>query len=215
MSYLRIWIGLEPKGFYSSVSNNIHMYQKRNNQLAILALYTGDYTQQLYLREISRAARIPLKTTQDTLSRLVEQRIIKSITRGKHRYFRLNLENIRTRLHLLRAEIHKTFEFLERYPAFEMFLKEMAPDVPLIIFGSFARFEVKKDSDVDLLILSGRKIELPSHVLPHPVHEIRLSEGDFRKGLKDKEALIEEIKEHHIILNCHSFFVNSLWDMYA
>lgn len=191
------------------------MYQKRNNQLAILALYAGDYTQQFYLREISRAAGIPLKTTQDALSRLAEQRIIKSITKGKHRYFRLNLESIRTRLHLLRAEMHKTFEFLERYPAFEMFLKEMAPDVPLLVFGSFARLEAKKDSDADLLVVSSSRIKLPSHLLSHRIHEIRLSEDDFRKGLEDKEALIEEIREHHIILNGHSFFVNSLWDRYA
>ncbi len=191
------------------------MYQKRNNQLTILTLYAGDYTQQFYLREISRAAGIPLKTTQDALSRLVELRILKSITKGKHRYFRLNLESIRTKLHLLRAEMHKTFEFLERYPAFEMFLKEMAPDVPLLVFGSFARFKAKKDSDADLLIVSSSKIELPSHLLPHRIHDIRLTEDDFRKGLNGKEALIEEIKEHHVILNGHSFFVNILWELYA
>ena len=191
------------------------MYQKRDNRAAILSLYTGDYGRELYLREIGRLARIPVKTAQDALFSLMKQKVLKSEARGKHRYFRLNLESIRTKLHLLRAETHKTLEFLNRHPGFEMFLKEMAADIPLVVFGSFAEGREKGDSDVDLLVLSGREVELPAHCLPNSLHAVRLGEAEFRRGLGGKEALIEEIRERHVILEGHSSFVNALWDLYA
>ena len=52
------------------------MYQKRNNEIVILSLYSDNYAKQLYLREISRLAKIPLKTTQNLLSNLEKKRII-------------------------------------------------------------------------------------------------------------------------------------------
>ena len=40
------------------------MYQKRNKELEVIALYKGNYNAEFYLRQIGRLARIPLKTFQ-------------------------------------------------------------------------------------------------------------------------------------------------------
>ena len=191
------------------------MYQKRNKQLDVISLYRGHYKAEFYLRQISRIAKIPLKTCQNTLINLEKIRILKSKVEGKNKYFSLNLENIQTKSTLLQAEIYKTDIFLEKHSQFKTFLKELKTNIPIIVFGSFAKLTADKDSDLDLLIISEKKQKLPFHLLPYKVHEINLSESSFIKAVKEQEILIKEIEENHIVLNNHSFYVNLMWGQYG
>ena len=191
------------------------MYLKGNKHLDILALFSGDYKRQFYLREISRLAKIPLKTTQTHVYDLERAKILKSAIVGKNKYFRLNLDSIQAKLYILQAEIHRTLLFMEKYPLFKIFLNEVKMDTPLIVFGSFAEFKADKDSDVDLLMISKEKQNLPFYLLAYKIHEIKLSESSFIKSLEKQEALIKEIEENHIILNNHSFYINIMWSYYG
>ena len=192
------------------------MYQKRNNDLVILGLYSGNYAKRFYLREISKIAKLPLKTTQTVLEKLEKNRIIKSLVQGKNKYFMLNLENIETKLYLIQTEIHKTLFFIYKYPLFKPFIKEIKnTSAPIIVFGSFAKFKAEKNSDTDILVISKDKLDLPFHVLPYKIHEINLSEKEFMKGIETRETLVKEIEENHIILNNYCFFVNKMWGEYA
>ena len=84
--------------------------------MSVISLYSSDYRARFYLRQISKLAKIPLKTCQTTLLNLEKERIVKSKIEGKNKYFGLNLENIQTKSNLLKAEIYKTDNFLEKYP---------------------------------------------------------------------------------------------------
>lgn len=190
------------------------MYLKRNNELGILGLYLGNYARQLYLREISRLAGIPLKNTQNAAHGLEKSAILKSSRKGKNKYFSLNLDNIQTRLYLLQSEIYKTLLFLEKYPRLKTFLKDV-PKVTIVAFGSFARFAAGKDSDLDLLIVSGADEKLPFHLAPYKIHEIRMPEKSFIRAVEKQETLIKEIEENHVILNNHSLYVNMMWEQYG
>lgn len=190
------------------------MYRKRNNIMGVLALFAGDYNSKLYLREISRLAKIPLKTTQNAVYLLEKNKILKSKVSGKNKYFMLNLSSIHTKFNLLQSEIHKTMLFLEEYPEFSIFLSGIKTSALMIIFGSFARFTADKNSDVDLLLVNKEKLKLPAHLLPYKIHKIELLEKDFAKAVMQRESLIKEIAENHIILNNHSLYVNVLWDYY-
>ena len=191
------------------------MYLNRYDESAILTLYTGDYKKAFYLREISRLAHLPLKNTQRLLFRLESSAILKSEPEGRNKYFTLHLENIQTRYALLQAEIYKSSIFLERTAIFGMFAREIPSSMPVIIFGSFAKYSQKKNSDADLLVISENGPELPSHLLPNQMHLLTLTKKDFSNSLKRQEVIIQEILENHIILNDHSFFVNALWDYYG
>lgn len=191
------------------------MYQKRNKELEVISLYSGNYKLKFYLRQISKLAKLPLKTCQNILIILEKNRILKSKIEGKNKYFGLNLDNIQTKSILLQAEIHRTNIFLEKYPQFNIFLKEIKTNIPLVIFGSFAKLTADKDSDLDLLIISEKEQKLPFHLLPYKVHEVNLPENSFIKAMKEQETLIKEIEENHIILNNHSFYVNIMWEQYG
>jgi predicted nucleotidyltransferase len=190
------------------------MYQNRNKELDVIALYSGNYKVQFYLRQISKLAKLPLKTCQNVLINLAKKSILKSKVEGKNKYFSLNLDNIQAKSTLLQAEIYRTDIFLEKYPHFKIFLKELNTNIPIIIFGSFAKLTAYKDSDLDLMIIS-EKEELPFHLLPYKVHKVNLSERSFLKAVKEQETLIKEVEEKHVILNNHSFYVNIMWQQYG
>jgi len=191
------------------------MYQNRNNELKIVSLFRGNYQARFYLREISRLSKIPLKTCQNLLAYLEKIKVFKSKTEGKNKYFSLNLQNMKTKSFLLQAEIYQTDIFIERYSQFKIFLKSLKTTIPIIVFGSFAKFTADKNSDLDIVIISEKKLELPFHLLPFKPHQINLTEKTFLKALKEQENLIKEIEENHIILNNHSFYVNIMWEQYG
>jgi predicted nucleotidyltransferase/predicted transcriptional regulator len=191
------------------------MYQKRNKEMAIISLYTGDYNARFYLREIAKLANLPLKTCQDVLVNLEKEKILKSKTEGKNKYFSLNLDNINVKSELVKAEIYKTELLLEKYSEFKTFLKAIDTNFIIILFGSFAKLKADKNSDVDLFIVTNKKEKLPYHLLPHKIHENVLKEESFRKSLTEKEPLIKEIESNHIILNNHSSYVNIFWGHYG
>ena len=191
------------------------MYQKRNKWLEVIALYTGNYKAEFYLRQIAKLAKLPVKTCQNFLSQLEKDKILKGKIEGKNKYFSLNLDNIQTKSYLLQAEIHKTDLFLENYPQIKTFLKSFNTNIPIIVFGSFAKLKANKDSDIDLFIVSEKGQKLPFHLLPYKVHQVNLSENSFIKSLKEQEIIIKEIEENHVILNNHSFYVNIMWGYYG
>jgi len=211
--FLLIYIKNEK--YLNTVSLTIRMYKKRNNELEIIMLFSKNYNQRHYLREISRLTKLPLKTTQTSLKQLENKRILLGQQEGKNKYFKLNLNNIQTKFYLLQAEIHKTQLFLEKYTFFKTFLKGTFPTSCLIIFGSYAKFIANKDSDIDMMIISKKDVKLPIHLLPFKSHKIKLSKPQFIKSLKQQETLIKEIEENHVILNDHSFYVNEMWGYYA
>ena len=188
------------------------MYQKRNKELGVISLYSGNYKEEFYLRQISKLAKLPLKTCQNVLIALEKNRILKSKVEGKNKYFSLNLDNIQTKSYLLQAEIFKLDNFLDHYQEFKTFLKSIHSNILIIIFGSFAKFNVDKNSDLDLLVLSKEEQKFPYHLLPYKIHQINLSEDSFKKALIEKETIIKEIEENHIILNSPSSYVNIIWE---
>lgn len=191
------------------------MYQNRSNELEVIALFRSNYKARFYLREISKLSKLPLKTCQNALANLEKAKILKGKIEGKNKYFSLNLENIKTKLYLQQAEIYQTDLFIEKYPQIKMFLKSLKTTVPIIVFGSFARFAADKNSDLDLLVISEKEVKLPFHLLPFKPHEISMREKTFLKAINQQENLVKEIGENHIILNNHSFYVNIIWGYYG
>jgi predicted nucleotidyltransferase len=191
------------------------MYQKRNKELEVIALYTSNYKAEFYLRQIVMLTKLPLKTCQNTLMNLEREKILKSKINGKNKYFSLNLDIIQTKSYLLQSEIFKLDKFLDHYPDFNIFLKSIHTNIPIIIFGSFAKIKADKDSDLDLLVMSKEEEEFPHHLITNKIHQINLSEDSFKKSLNEKEIIIKEIEENHIILNMPSSYVNILWEYYG
>lgn len=184
------------------------MYQKRNK---ILSLFCSNLRRRFYLREISRLSNTPLKTVARSLGELEEKNILTSRTEGKHKYYELNLDNIETKFLLIEVEIYRTLLFLKNYPVFKSFLKEIGPsDGIIIVYGSFSEFTATEKSDLDILVISEKKLDLPQHLLPYKIHRVDLTQNEFMLALEKGEPLIQEVLQNHIVLHGHSYFIDTL-----
>lgn len=187
------------------------MYLKRNRELEIISLYRTGYRQSFYLRQISRLAKLPVKTVQTLLAHLEEESILTSKVDGKNKYFSLNRGNIHTKSMLLISEVYATSKFLETYTLFKTFAKSLPAGSLIVVFGSYARYKPAKHSDVDILTTLEKDQQLPGHLLPYKIHHINLTEQEFKKSAEQGETLIKEIEESHIILGNHSLYVDVMW----
>ena len=190
------------------------MYLNWNDVWGVLSLYCRGYGRQLYLREVSRLAGLPLANVQRAAGSLVKRRILKSHVRGRQKYFSLNLDNAQTRLALLQVEVWRTSLFLEKYPQCKTFVKGTV-HIPVVVFGSFAALAADENSDLDVLTVCGKGETLPLHLIPYQVHEVRVTKTAFDKALEGQEALLKEIEENHVILSNHSFYVDMMWSRYG
>lgn len=185
------------------------MYKKRYNSfLEVISLYLEDYSKEFFLREISKLTNLPLKTTQNTLKYLEENSVLLSRQHGKNKYFYLNLKEPIAKNYLIETEVYKLTNFLSKNPSFKPFFKTINTNVPIILFGSYAKEKATSDSDIDLLVLSKEKIE--TTILPKKVQVQILSEKEFLEN-STKEPLLKEIRKNHIIFNNPSFYVNTYW----
>jgi hypothetical protein len=189
------------------------MCRKRNNVFEVLSIYTHNYDGRYYVRELAKKTTIPLKTCQQTLEQLEQQSLLKSVIKGKHKYYSLNKERSITQLYLQQAEIYKTIRFLEHNPSFLLFHKHIRTSELIVLFGSYAKHNAQTGSDIDLL--TTQQQELPVELLPGTPHIIFMNEQTLTTAIQEQEPLIKEVEEHHIILNNHSQYVQSQWNHYA
>ncbi|MHB8702399.1 MAG: nucleotidyltransferase domain-containing protein [Nitrososphaerales archaeon] len=98
----------------------------------------------------------------------------------------------------------------------------------VLLFGSFAKDQQNKDSDVDLLQVisnSGNrkaKERMPKEAIKHLEEsigrEINLkiaNKLEFMNGLKNGNPLIREVVLNHIILKGSEDFCNLMWEYYG
>ena len=158
---------------------------------------------------------IPTMTAQRLLKAMEKEGVLKSKEEGKNRYFKLNFDNPRTKMEMLNAESFKTQEIMEKYKPLKSFVKEIPPKPMIVIFGSFASKSAKKGSDIDILSVCDKETELPYHLLPYKVHDIKMTWKQFREAIKKSEPLIKEVIKNHVVLQKHSDFLETLWRYYG
>jgi predicted nucleotidyltransferase len=168
---------------------------------------------ELYLREIHKLTKLSLKSVQNSLKNLEQERILISKIVGKNKFFRINKDEPKTRYALEIGELIKTIEFLNKNTLLKSFAEKIQNSEAdaVIIFGSFAKNTQKKDSDLDILILSEKEIGLPAHLSPKKIHSIVMNKEEFLKNTKES-VLISEIFINHIILKNSNLFINSIWE---
>jgi predicted nucleotidyltransferase len=201
------------------MSYNYHINQ---TTLKILGLFRNDYKTSFYLREIARNVHIDAKAVGLQLNRLEKVNIVKSLHKGKNKEHTLNLNNFLTLYYLVLAETFTTLEYLNRN--FE--IKKLAGETnekmgkTAILFGSFAKENMTKESDIDMLIIDNEKSDLTilkelGNLLSREVTVKLMSEEQFTNGLVVKDPLVQEIATNHIILKGIDNYCNMLWRYYA
>lgn len=195
-----------------------HMMEKNINETTIKILYPflNDYKKRTHFRELSRLTNLDTKTLQRQIKTLEKFNIIKYKFSGRHKEYYLNLENLVTRDFLILAEVLKTIRFLVRNFEIRKISQEINIDSCIVLFGSYAKEKADENSDIDLFVI-GSKIskkvtEKIQKIYGKKISQKNISEKSFQRLLKEKNPLIMEILDYHIILNKFDFFVDTIWN---
>ena len=147
--------------------------------------------------------------------------IYKNVGRSKQ-YF-LNFNNILTKEYIRNAESFKFISFIEKHFIIKKLLNNIHSymnNVPVIIFGGYAKNEESRESDLDVLIIYKNeknildKIKEFSKLYNLKIHIQKFTQKQFEQGIKEKDNLVIEIMHNHIILNNVDFFVDIFWRHY-
>ncbi len=194
-------------------------YNITQTTLKILELYANNYKKSLHLREISREIKADVKTTQLQLKKLEKANILLSTTRGRNKEYTLNLKNIITKYYVNMAEIFTSVIYLKKNFIIKKVISEIDNkiDGTIILFGSFVKGGHTKESDIDLLVITEKKIDKSlvlrtANLIGHEISLKSTNEQQFLSGMKNRDPLISEVISNHIILKGAGNLCDMLWE---
>ena len=197
-------------------------YNINQTTLKILGLFRGDYGKSLHLRRIARETSVDVKAVQIQLRRLEVVNVLSSLVRGKNKEYHLNLNNPVTKYYLILAETFISVRFLGR----NFLVKKMVSEVVeglrgvVILFGSHAKGLERKNSDVDLLVLTERRLDggvsaETGSPLSGRLSVKTMSRARFVRGLDENDPLVREVVSDHVVLKGLDEMCDILWRYYA
>lgn len=150
----------------------------------------------LYLREIVNKSRLSYGTVQSILNR--NMTLFNTRSSGKNKYFSFK-KNINTFFLFQKIESEKMRQFIIKKPELAPFIESCRKlSVPIVLFGSFAKGDAKKDSDIDMLIISNKEIKLPEHLSIYKVHKIFVTPENLPEF--KQQVLYKELRYNHLII---------------
>ncbi|MGI0046882.1 MAG: nucleotidyltransferase domain-containing protein [Nitrosotalea sp.] len=197
-------------------------YNITQTTLKIIGLYANNYHKSIHLREIARETDVDVKSIQLQLKKLERINILSSAVKGRNKEYTLNLGNIITKNYLIMAESFTTILYLKKHFLVKKILDEISDktDGPLIVFGSFVKGGHTKESDIDLFVITEKKIDKnailkASDLVNRDINVKASNRAQFLAGLQDKDPLVNEVVANHIILRGIDEFCDIMWRYHA
>ncbi len=185
-----------------------------NKYYEIIKQFLGDYNKEIYGRELIKKVGISQKNIALTLEELEKAGMLSSKTRGNIRYFFLNKLNPFYKKYLLLAEVENSIEFLKNQPKVSQVLDKIEKNKKIIcVFGSYAKGIQKKDSDLDLFIIGKFNEKEIKKIGKDYNLTISIKGGtkyDFVSSLKERNPLLKEILENHILISGYEEFIEEV-----
>jgi predicted nucleotidyltransferase len=197
-------------------------YNMTQTTLKIIALYRNNYKKSLHLREIARETKVDVKAVQLQLQKLESMNVLSSNVRGRNKEYTLNQSNIITKYFLSMAEAFTAITYTQKNFTLKKIINQLDPKIsdPIILFGSFAKNTQTTESDIDLLIITDKKIDRKtintiSSLVNRDINIKSATEEQFLNGLRQKDPLIGEVIVDHIVLKGADKICDILWQYYA
>lgn len=170
-----------------------------------------------YLREIAKKTQNSTSSVSRQLDCLKKEHVIKEQALGKGLFYALNFQNDLAQKYCEIVEIQKRDNFVQKYKVLKLIMDDVLKDIQneclvnITIFGSVAKEQARKESDIDLLIITTKKQEYPSVIRKiHAEYGKMLSIISFtEKELQQRmnEPLIQQIIKDHIVFFGFDYFV--------
>jgi len=200
----------------------MEQYNINQTTLRILGLYASDYKKSLHLREIARETKVDVKAVQLQLKRLEKRNIFSSITKGRNREYYLNLSNSISKYYMILAETFASLSYLGKNFLIKKVIDEIGNHIEgtIILFGSFAKGEASETSDIDLFVVTEKRLDRSifmkaGNLISRETTARSSTRRQFLKGLENGDALVREVISNHVVLKGIDQFCDTMWRYYA
>ncbi len=184
--------------------------------LNVLKEFMGDYTGSFTGSYIAKKMSLNQKSVANILNKMENEGLMKSRTMGKNKEFSLNLDNAEAVKNFIVAAEHlRAAEFLKKNPVIKEVLTKAgdAFDGVVVVFGSYAKGTQKKDSDLDVFVAGAYdrgKVSKVSELYNLQVSVKNYPASAFRRALRKKDVLLNEVIKNHVIISGAEGFVNAV-----
>lgn len=181
----------------------------------ILSAFTGDYGAKLHVRHVARMVNMNRQTVSAELKRLEDERVLNSEVMGRNKLYFINGGNPKARIFMESAENRRRLEIIEKFSFMSRLADNVDSQCIAIMFGSYAKGGARKNSDVDVIIIGGkRKSDFGSFEKEtgKTVHAFEMGEKKFIERLSEKDHLVTEAEKNHICLKNTERFVEIMWE---
>ncbi len=170
------------------------MVQNKNNiEFRIILVLIKNKT---HLREIARTLNESHSTILRKINQLVKENILDYKREGKNKVFFIK-NNLNAKNHVYLSEIYKLSKLLKKYPELSAIFNKIQKNKKIklaILFGSYAKFIAKPNSDIDIYIETKnqnlkKEIQMANTKLSIKIGQFTLS-----------SLLIKEIIKNHVII---------------
>ncbi|MBU1975139.1 MAG: nucleotidyltransferase domain-containing protein [Nanoarchaeota archaeon] len=147
-------------------------------------------------RALAQELDIPLTTVQNRLNQLMNEGVLEYKTEGKNKIFSLK-QNSLAKAKIIMAEQYRLLKLYHTYPELRIIFEQLTTQFKgmILLFGSYAKFSAKKDSDIDVYIRT--KDKTIKEKLQHVNSKLSIQIGQLSKT----DPLSREIFNNHVIIH--------------
>ncbi len=165
----------------------------------VLELFFDEPFREFHLREAARKANVSAPTAKIQLDKFAKKGIIEKSSKANLSLFKANTKS-------KRFQLLKTAYFLEKMEKsglVEEIKKRLRPQA-IVLFGSTARGEDSRESDIDLLVISKNKQDIEQYAFEKKLgREINMTvffPGEWRKKASEDKPFYQRILIEGIVL---------------
>ncbi len=176
----------------------IHLYQ-RITQLRVLKHFFSSPNERFYLREMARLLNMSPMTLKRSLDALLKDDLIVREEIKNQILYRANTDSQSYRF----AKISYNLSWLEKNSIVESLIESVPGTSSIVLYGSYAKGENDRHSDIDLLIISSAKEVRTSDLrkkLGIDVNIMNFSKTGWTKQAKSNRAYYLDIITEGIVL---------------
>ncbi|MBU0976887.1 MAG: nucleotidyltransferase domain-containing protein, partial [Nanoarchaeota archaeon] len=164
----------------------------------VLKFLIENLDKEFSIKEIAESLKRPYVKVHNSVGRLSSKKIIKRETKGKSHYCSIDYKNNINIVCFINSQ--KAKEFLLKNKKIGLILEEIIsgikiPNYTLLIFGSYAKGNADKHSDLDIASITsdedkedvGRVISSKKRLSSINIHSLEFSYKEFIEMLKSKE----------------------------
>lgn len=184
----------------------------------VLEVFIKNPFEEIHLREIARLSKVSLNNVDNSLRLFVRDGVFKRRNISNMVFFKPILQNEALLKIFEFLEFEKKKEFYNKNRKIARLLKKYTQDIIdlsnkkiqlVILFGSVARGEWTKDSDIDILVVTSEKDKDVTNVLNQAktgvspllqINAISTTTKKFIEGLKKKIEFYDELWKDRIVL---------------